>query len=68
MPHFSMIDLLNTKSFLFGQIEAYKKEFSETGNNKYLEVMNELNRTIKVINHMDLTISRLALENRELKK
>ena len=43
------IKILNAKNFLHGQLELYKVEFSETGNNDYLDVMNSLNETIKVI-------------------
>jgi hypothetical protein len=39
----------NAKAFLLGQIELYKIQFAETGDNKYLEVMNELNKTIEVM-------------------
>jgi hypothetical protein len=63
-----MIDLLDTKAFLLGQLELYKIEFSETGNNKYLQVMNDLNKTIKVINTMDSVIQKLAIENKTLKQ
>ena len=39
--------------FLNSQLELYKIEFSETDNNKYLEVMNELNKTIKFLKKCD---------------
>lgn len=55
------------ESFLKGQLELYKVEFSETGNNKYLEVMNQFNETIKCFNHMKQVIEELHKENKELK-
>ena len=58
---------LINESFLLGQLELYKIEFAKTGNNKYLEVMNQLNETMKCFRHMRKTIDRLAKENRELK-
>ena len=48
--------------FLYGQLELYKIEFSNTGNNKYLEVMNDLNRTINTFKKMDEAINKLILE------
>tara|TARA_R110002167_G_scaffold320694_1_gene526537 strand:+ start:617 stop:838 length:222 start_codon:yes stop_codon:yes gene_type:complete len=56
------------ESFLQGQLELYKREFAETGNNRYLEVMNQLNATIITFRHMRETIDRLARENIKLKK
>jgi hypothetical protein len=54
----------NAKNFLQGQLELYKIEFSETGNNKYLEVMNELNNTLETVIRMDKLICRLLKEKR----
>ena len=58
----------NAKNFLQGQLTLYKIEFSETDNNKYLEVMNEFNSTLETIIRMDNAIRRLTKKNRELKK
>lgn len=46
----------NAKAFLLGQLELYKIQFAETGNNKYLEVMNELHKTIEVMNFFELAL------------
>jgi len=56
------------ESFLKGQLELYKIEFSDTGNNRYLEVMNQLNATLNCFKHMRETIDRLAKENIKLKQ
>tara|TARA_R100000655_G_scaffold34045_2_gene66689 strand:+ start:159 stop:356 length:198 start_codon:yes stop_codon:yes gene_type:complete len=57
-----LIEKQLAESFLYGQIELYKIEFAETGNNKYLKVMNDLNRTINTFKKMDLAINKLILE------
>ena len=43
----------NTVNFINAQLELYKIEFAETSDNKYLEVMNRMNDTLKLIK--DLT-------------
>ena len=43
----------NTVNFINAQLELYKIEFAETSDNKYLEVMNKMNETLKLIK--DLT-------------
>ena len=63
-----LLRLLNAKNFLTGQLALYKIEFIETDNNKYLQVMNELNSTLETITRMDDLIQRILKENRELKK
>ncbi len=50
-------------NFLYGQLELYKIEFSETGDNKYLEVMNNFNKTLNTLKKMDELIQRLSKEN-----
>ena len=62
------LGMIVNDSFLEGQLELYKIEFSETGNNKYLDVMNRLNITLETINKMDEIIQKLSIENKELKK
>lgn len=37
------------KTFMVGQIELYKLQFVETHDSKYLEVMNDLNKTLQLI-------------------
>jgi hypothetical protein len=56
------------ESFLMGQLELYKIEFSETGDNECLEVMNQLNATLKTFRHMRDKITELYLENQKLIK
>lgn len=63
-----LLRLLNAKNFLTGQLALYKIEFIETDNNKYLQVMNELNSTLETITRMDDLIHKILKENRELKK
>ena len=47
------IKIANTVQFLEGQLELYKIEFARTGNNKYLDVMNELNKSIEIIDFLN---------------
>ena len=35
--------------FLEGQMELYKQKYIDTDNRKYLEVMNEMNKTIDYV-------------------
>ena len=37
------------ESFLYGQLELYKIEFSQTNDNNYLEVMKNIKKTINII-------------------
>lgn len=46
------LNITSRLHFLEGQLALYKIEFSESGNNKYLEVMTELNNTIKLIKQL----------------
>ncbi len=62
-----IIRVSNAKNFILGQLELYKIEFSETSNNKYLDVMNDLNETLETIERMDKLIHKLILKNNELK-
>ena len=43
------LKILESKTFLRGQLQLYKIEFVNTEDNKYLEVMNELNKTFELI-------------------
>lgn len=61
------IALLNARTVILGQLELYKIEFSETSDNKYLQVMNDLNTTLDTIERMDKVVNRLILENNKLK-
>lgn len=63
-----LLDVQEAKAFLYGQLELYKIKFSETGDNKYLDVMNKLNKVGVTIKKMDETILHLFKENKELKK
>lgn len=47
------LKILEAKTFLQGQLQLYKIEFVETENNKYLEVMNELNKTFQLIDYLE---------------
>ena len=61
------LGMIINESFLQGQLELYKIEFSNTGHNKYLEVMNQFDATLKCFRHMKSSIEMLAKENKQLK-
>jgi len=62
----------NTVNFINAQLELYKIEFAETSDNKYLEVMNKMNDTLKLIkdltNAYKGTCTELMKTNRELEE
>ena len=69
------ISLALATTFLYAQLEAYKIKFTDSGDNKYLEVMNNMHSCYKMVLNMDFEIRRLSKEcwrltkeNRELKK
>jgi hypothetical protein len=39
--------------FLQGQLELYKIEFANTGDNKYIATMNDIKKSIEVIDFLD---------------
>jgi hypothetical protein len=61
------VEIQNAQHIIMGQLELYKIEFAETGDNRYLQVMNDLNKTQETIRRMDKVIRRLSKENRQLK-
>ena len=61
------IAVINVSNFLLGQLELYKIEFSETSNNKYLKVMNELHGAYKLVLNMDYEIKRISKLNAKLR-
>lgn len=61
------LGMIINESFLQGQLELYKIKFSETGNNKYLEVMNQFDSTLKCFRHMKKNLTELYKENKKLK-
>ena len=62
------LGMVINETFLQGQLELYKIEFSETGNTKYLEVMNQFDATLKCFRHMKNNLEKLSNENEQLKK
>ena len=62
-----LTEVISAKSFLNGQLELYKIKYIDSDNNKYLNVMNELNTTLNTLNKMDDTIIKLLKENKRLK-
>jgi hypothetical protein len=62
------VRVANSKVFLQGQLTLYKIKFSETDNNKYLQVMNEISETLDTVMRMDNLVRRVLKKNRELKK
>ena len=63
-----LIEVQELKCFLLGQIELYKIEFTETQNNKYLDVMNKLNKCTETVNKMDELINYLIKERKNTSK
>ena len=61
------VEIQNAQHIIMGQLELYKIEFAETGDNRYLQVMNNLNQTQETIRRMDKVIKRFSKENRQLK-
>ncbi len=68
MNPFNELEHTNRINFLYGQLELYKIEFSNTGNNKYLEVMNELNKTINHLREVKRLIDVLYIDNVKFKR
>jgi len=62
------LGMVVNETFLQGQLELYKIEFAETGNTKYLEVMNQFDATLKCFRYMKNNLDKLAKQNEELKK
>lgn len=68
------LEKINRRAFLFAQLELYKIQFTNTGYNKYLEVMNEINKTIKfldlsfeIIEHQQKIINNAGMKNEVFK-
>lgn len=66
MTHFDL-EQNERLTFLYGQLELYKIEFANTGNNKYLDVMNELHKTINFIKSNQTLLEKIILDNQKLK-
>lgn len=43
------LEYTNRRAFIEGQLKLYKIQFIETNDDKYLEVMNELNKTLSFL-------------------
>ncbi len=63
MENTYLLEVQNAQSFIEGRLELYKIKFAETGNNKFLETMNNFNKTLNTIKKMDLAIQRLTKKN-----
>jgi hypothetical protein len=46
------LKILDSLYFLEGQLALHKIAFSENGDNKHIQVMDELNKTIKLIKYL----------------
>ena len=57
-----ILNINELDTFLFGQLELYKIQFSETNDNKYLEVMNDLNKAITTFRALYNTVDKLNKE------
>ena len=55
-------------NFLMEQLELYKEQFAESGDNKYLKTMNDMYSCYKLVVNMDYEIKRLSKECRRLTK
>ncbi|NQY44184.1 MAG: hypothetical protein HRT87_12680 [Legionellales bacterium] len=60
--------LLLGTTFLMGQLESCKTRFIDTGDNKFLDMMNNMYSTYKMVLNMDYEIRRLSKECRRLTK
>lgn len=60
------LNYINRRSFIEGQLKLYKCEFVDTQNEKYLEVMNELNKTCEFMEHSINIMESLFKENNRL--
>ena len=60
--------MIAAQQFIYGQLERYKQEFVETQNNKYLEVMNELNKLDQLLKDGHYTMRQQAKKIKELKQ
>ena len=60
--------ILSAKQFLTGQLALFKIEFVNTEDNKYLEVMNEINKTLTLIDYLEKNSIELGKQNRKLKE
>lgn len=63
-----IIKILNVKSFLKGQLELYKIEFSETGKEDYFHVMSELKNAIDCIELLTEKLRISIVNNKTLKE
>lgn len=50
------LKIVKARTFLYGQLELYKIEFARTLDNRYLEVMNNLNETIETLKYLEEAI------------
>ena len=60
-------DINELDTFLEGQLTLYKIEYAETGNDKYLQVMNDLNKAKTTFRLLYKTVDRLTKELNETK-
>lgn len=45
------------KTWIYGKLEKYKLQFVETGNNRYLDMMNGLNETLECIKILEYNLT-----------
>lgn len=54
------LEYINRRAFIEGQLKLYKAKFIETNDDRYLEVMNELNKTCEFMEESKNIIYKLA--------
>lgn len=62
------LKIVKARTFLYGQLELYKIEFSRTSENRYLQVMNDLNETIETLKYLEEIIFERRKRYAETKK
>jgi|TARA_Y100000310_G_scaffold341551_1_gene441050 hypothetical protein len=58
------LKILEAKTFLKGQLQLYKIEFVNTEDNKYLDTMNQINKTINLIDYLEKNSIEIAKKNK----
>lgn len=63
-----ILKILNVKSFLKGQLELYKIEYSETGKDDYFHIMSELKNAIDCVGKLTERLRTLIINNNALEE
>jgi len=60
------LEYINRRAFIEGQLKLYKIQFIETNDDKYLDVMNELNKTCEFLELSRNIVHEIHKRNKEL--